>query len=79
VVLTNEREGLKGLPDGFKVDRNGNVFASGPGGIWIFNRDAKPIGKIKLDEAASNVALSDDEKTLYITNDMRVLRVILRK
>lgn len=76
---TNEREGLKGLPDGFKVDRNGNVFASGPGGIWIFNRDAKPIGKIKLDEAASNVALSDDEKTLYITNDMRVLRVILRK
>lgn len=76
---SNEREGLKGLPDGFKIDRNGNVFASGPGGIWIFNRDAKPIGKIKLDEAASNVALSDDEKTLYITNDMRVLRVVLRK
>ncbi len=76
---SNERKGLKGLPDGFKIDRNGNVFASGPGGIWIFNRDAKPIGKIKLDEAASNVALSDDEKTMYITNDMRILRVILRK
>lgn len=75
----SEREGLKGLPDGLKIDSNGNVFASGPGGVWIFNRDGKPIGKIKLDEAASNVALSGDEKTLYITNDMRVLRIILRK
>lgn len=75
----NEREGLKGLPDGLKIDKNGNVFASGPGGIWIFNSDGKPIGKIKLDEAASNVALSHDEKTLYITNDMRVLRLIMRK
>lgn len=75
----NEREGLKGLPDGLKIDRNGNVFASGPGGIWIFNREGKVLGKIKLDESASNVALSNDEKTLYITNDMRVLRVTLRK
>ena len=75
----NEREGLKGLPDGLKIDGNGNVFASGPGGLWIFNRRGKVIGKIKLDEAASNVALSADEKTLYITNDMRVLRVIMRK
>ncbi len=75
----NEREGLKGLPDGLKIDRNGNVFATGPGGIWIFNSDGKVLGKIKLDESASNVALSTDEKILYITNDMRVLRVVLRK
>ncbi len=75
----NEREGLKGLPDGLKIDKKGNVYASGPGGIWIFNSDGKVLGRISLDEAASNVALSDDEKTLYITNDMRVLRVVLRK
>ena len=70
---------LKGLPDGLKIDKNGNVFATGPGGIWIFNKDAKLLGRIKLDEATSNCALSPDEKTLYITNDMYVVRVKLRE
>jgi gluconolactonase len=69
---------LKGLPDGFKVDKTGNVFATGPGGVWIFNSEGKPLGKIKLDESTSNVALSPDEKTLYITNDMYVLRFKMR-
>jgi len=73
-----QAEGLKGLPDGLKIDKNGNVFATGPGGIWIFNSEAKVLGKIKLDEASSNVALSPDQKTLYITNDMYVLRVKMR-
>ena len=73
-----QAEGQKGLPDGLKIDKNGNVFATGPGGIWIFNSEAKVLGKIKLDEASSNVALSPDEKTLYITNDMYVLRVKMR-
>ena len=70
---------LKGLCDGMKVDKNGNVFATGPGGVWIFNKDAKLIGKINLPEASSNCALSPDEKTLYITNDMYVLRVKMRE
>jgi len=68
----------KGLPDGLKIDSKGNVFATGPGGIWIFNSEAKLLGKIKLDEATSNVALSPDEKTLYVTNDMQVLRIKMR-
>jgi len=72
------QKNVKGLPDGLKIDKNGNVFATGPGGIWIFNSEAKVLGKIKLDEATSNVALSPDEKTLYITNDMYVLRVKMR-
>jgi gluconolactonase len=75
----NERKGLKGLPDGLKVNSKGIIFASGPGGIWIFNSEAKLLGKIKLEESASNVALSADEKTIYITNDMQVLRVKLKK
>ena len=50
-----------------------------PGEYRIFNSDAKVLGKIKLDEASSNVALSPDEKTLYITNDMYVLRVKMRQ
>lgn len=75
---TNERNGLPGLPDGLKIDSNGIVYASGLGGIWIFNSDGKVLGKVKLDNAASNVALSTDEKTLYITNSGKVLRVRLK-
>ncbi len=75
---TDERAGQKGLPDGLKIDKNGTVFASGPGGIWIFNPDGKVLGKIKLDDAASNVALSADEKTMFITNDNYILRIVLR-
>src|SRR6186713_2678632 len=73
-----EGKTMRGLPDGFKIDKNGNIFASGPGGIYIFNSEAKKLGMIKLENAASNCALSTDEKTLYITNDMYVLRVKLR-
>lgn len=69
----------KGLPDGLKIDKNGNVFATGPGGVWVFSSEGKLSGKIKLDEATSNIALSPDEKTLYITNDMYVLRLKMRK
>lgn len=75
---TDESEGLKGLPDGLKIDSEGIVYASGPGGVWIFSSTGKPLGKIMLDDAASNVALSADEKTLYITNSDKILRVGLR-
>lgn len=68
----------KGLPDGLKIDKNGNVFASGPGGVWIFDQSAKLLGKIKIPELASNCALSADEKTLFVTADMYLLRVKLR-
>jgi gluconolactonase len=69
----------KGLPDGLKIDSKGNVFATGPGGVWIFNADGKVLGKIRLPEACANCALSPDEKTLFITCDMYLLRVQLRK
>jgi gluconolactonase len=75
---TNEAKSEKGLPDGLRIDSRGNVFASGPGGIWIFDAGGKVLGKFKLTEAASNCALSDDEKTLFITNDMYILKVKLR-
>jgi gluconolactonase len=68
----------KGLPDGLKISKQGYVFASGPGGLWIFNKDGKLIGKCKIPEATSNCALSDDEKTLYITSDMYVLRLRMK-
>ncbi len=69
----------KGLPDGFKIDKNGNVFATGPGGIYIFNSEGKKLGMIRLDDASSNCALSPDQKILYVTNDMYVLRIKMRE
>jgi len=72
-------KGLKGLPDGMKVDKAGNLFATGPGGVWIFNKAGKLAGKIRVPDATSNCSLSADEKTLFVTNDMYVLRVKMRK
>lgn len=69
---------LTGLPDGMKIDRSGNIFAAGPGGLWIFNKTGKLLGKLRLENAASNCSLSGDQKTLYITNDMYVLRLKMR-
>ena len=68
----------KGLPDGLKIDKLGNVFATGPGGVWVFNSSGKVLGKIKIPELTSNCAFSLDEKTLYVTADMYVVRVKLR-
>ena len=69
---------MPGLPDGLKMDRGGNVYASGPGGIYFFNKEGKKLGLFRLDYPASNVALSDDERTLYITNSSYVLRLALK-
>jgi gluconolactonase len=71
-------EGM-GLPDGLRIDKEGNIFATGPGGVWIFNKDGKVIGKIKLPQPTANCALADDGKTLFLTSDMYLLRIRLRE
>lgn len=68
----------KGLPDGLKVNKQGIVFATGPGGVYIFNSNGIKTGLIHFPDATSNCALSTDEKTLYVTNDMYVLRIKLK-
>lgn len=68
----------KGLPDGLKVDENGNVFASGPGGIWIFNDTGKVLGKIKTGQATSNCAFGNNGKELFMTADMYLMKVKLK-
>ncbi|MBL7751692.1 MAG: SMP-30/gluconolactonase/LRE family protein [Chitinophagaceae bacterium] len=70
--------GWNGLPDGFKVNKKGIVIATGPGGIYFFTAQGKKLGLLRLENSASNCALSADEKTLYITNDMNLLRIALK-
>lgn len=68
-----------GAPDGMKVDREGNIYTSGPGGLWIFSPEGKLLATISMPERVSNVAWGDaDRKTLYITASTSVYRVRLQ-
>ena len=74
----SDQRGMGGC-DGLKIDQKGNVFAAGPGGIWIFTKAGKLIGKIKVNGvSAANCALTPDGKTIYITATNYLLRVKMR-
>ncbi|SMD42418.1 gluconolactonase [Aquiflexum balticum DSM 16537] len=73
------KEGYKGLPDGMKVHSSGTIFATGPGGVWIFDAAGKPLARIATGEATSNCAFSTDEKTFFMTADSYVLKLRLKK
>jgi gluconolactonase len=64
-----------GLPDGLKVDRAGNIFATGPGGVHIFAPDGKRLGRIDTGQRTSNCAWGNDGSTLYMTADSYVCRI----
>ncbi|HYO81870.1 MAG TPA: SMP-30/gluconolactonase/LRE family protein [Bryobacteraceae bacterium] len=65
----------KGAPDGLKVDRDGNLWATGPGGVHIMSPEGKLLGRLETGEATANCAWGDDGSTLYITADMWLCRV----
>lgn len=67
--------GAKGLCDGLKVDRAGNVWATGPGGVLVLSPAGKLLGRINTGEATANCGWGDDGSTLYITADMFLLRL----
>lgn len=66
-----------GMPDGLKVDDRGNVFATGPGGIWIFDAAGESLGRIRIYQLVSNVSLSEDGREIYATADGDVVRIRL--
>ncbi len=67
-----------GAPDGMKVDEKGNIYSTGPGGVWIFSPEGKPLGTIVMPEKSANVAWGGpDHKTLYITASTSIYRIHL--
>ena len=64
-----------GLPDGMKLDAHGNIFATGPGGVWVFTPEGKHLGTIKTPEQPANCAWGDDWRSLYITAYTGLYRV----
>jgi len=73
--VTAETEG--GLPDGMKVDSQGNVYATGPGGVWVFSPEGKHLGTIKPLEIPANCNWGDDGTSLYMTARASVYRIKL--
>jgi len=60
-----------GLPDGLKVDQQGHIFATGPGGVLVFTPDGTHLGTLRTGVPTANCGFGDDGSTLYITaNDM---------
>jgi gluconate transporter len=68
----------QGLPDGLKIDTEGNLYATGPGGVLIISPEGKHLGTIMTGQPTSNCAFGDDGRTLYMTADMYLMRVRLK-
>jgi gluconolactonase len=68
-----------GVPDGFAVDTDGTLYASGPGGLWIIEPNGDVVGVIALPEIASNCCFGDaDLRSVYITATRSVYQLRLR-
>lgn len=66
-----------GVPDGMKLDVSGNIFAAGPGGVWVFTPDGTHLGTIQPTEPPANVAWGDDGRALYMTARTGLYRILL--
>ena len=66
-----------GSPDGLKLDTNGNIYATGPGGVWIFTPDGTHLGTIQPEEVPANVGWGDDGSSLYMTARTGLYRIKL--
>ena len=66
-----------GGADGLKVDSQGHIFATGPGGVWVIAPDGTHLGTIQPDEVPANVGWGEDGRTLYMTAQGGLYRIRL--
>lgn len=67
-----------GSPDGMVIDKSGNLFATGPGGVLVLTPEGKHLGTIHTGGLIANCTFGDDGQTLYMTSDDRFCRVRTR-
>jgi gluconolactonase len=68
-----------GVPDGIKVDKDGNLFVTGPKGIWVWDAKGNHLGTIVMPEQPANLNWGDkDSRTLYITATTSVYRLEMK-
>jgi len=73
-----KREGDAGSPDGMKIRQDGTIFATGPGGVWIFSPEGDHLGLIRTGEKTSNCAIGNDGTYLYMTADHKIMRIRIK-
>jgi gluconolactonase len=64
-----------GVADGFKVDLQGNMFSTGPGGAWVYRPNGERLGRIVLPELPANLAWGEDGSVLFLTARTSVYRL----
>jgi gluconolactonase len=69
------KSGLKGMPDGLRVDQKGNIFATGPGGVLVLSPKGILLGRIDPGVATANCTWGDDGSTLYMTSHNYLCRI----
>jgi gluconolactonase len=79
VFIDMSADKRQGNPDGMKVDHKGNVYCTGPTGIWVMSPEGKHLGTIIFPEQPANLAFGDaDGKTLYATARTGLYRIRLQ-
>ena len=68
-------EDSPGLPDGMTVSSDGYLFATGPGGLYVFDPEQQYVGRIDIPRASANVAFGGDGSELYVTSGDRLIRI----
>jgi gluconolactonase len=66
-----------GVPDGMKIDKHGNLFAAGPGGIHVIAPDGAHLGSIETGVPTGNLAWGEDGSSLFVTSNRNVYRLRL--
>ncbi len=69
---------LSGAPDGLEIRSDGIIFATGPGGVWVFDSDATHLGIIRTGQPTSNCTIGSDQRYLYMTANMYLMRIRLK-
>jgi gluconolactonase len=64
-----------GVPDGMKIDVDGNIWATGPSAVYVFSPDGRHLGSIRPPEDPANCGWGDDGRTLYITAETGLYRI----
>lgn len=68
-----------GVPDGMKLDKDGNLYVTGPKGIWVWSAAGRHLGTIEMPEQPANLAWGDpDYQTLYITATTSVYKLRMK-
>ena len=67
--------GMPGLPDGMAIDRKGNLFATGPGGVHVLSPSGARLGRIETGTAVANCAFGEDGRTLFLASHQMLARV----